>query len=282
MKLFLKSKGFKIFLIIFVVIAVLGGTSYGIGKTVSPQSSFFGALVTPFQQIFSSVGRGVNNFFTSIDRAEQLETENNELREEIRALREDVVDLDKYKNENEFYKSFLELKEKNKDFKFENSTVVAAESIISSGTFTVNSGSLRGVEVHDPVITADGLVGYVSEVEATYSVVESILSPNLNVGVIDSRTRETGIVGGDVELFGKGRARLSYLSRNSSVAMGDYLITSGVGGMFPEGILVGTVEEIGTETGGVSIFAEIKPAADLSSLSQVMIITEFEGQGITE
>lgn len=64
--------------------------------------------------------------------------------------------------------------------------------------------------------------------------------------------------------------------------MGDYLITSGVGGVFPEGIIVGTVEEIGTETGGVSLFAEVDPAVDFLSISQVMIITEFEGQGITE
>ncbi len=282
MKVFLKSKGFKIFVIIFVCLAVLCGASYGLGKSISPQSSFFGAVVTPVQHAFSAIGRGVNNFVPSIDRAEQLEQENNNLREEIRGLREDIVDLDRYKNENDFYKSFLELKEKNSDFKFENSTVVAADNINSTGTFTVNSGSLRGVSVHDPVITADGLVGYVSEVQATYSVVETVLSPNLNVGVIDSRTRETGILAGSESLSGKGKTRLSYLSRNSSVAMGDYLITSGVGGVFPEGIIVGTVEEIGTETGGVSLFAEVGPAVDFLSISQVMIITEFEGQGITE
>ena len=97
----------------------------------------------------------------------------------------------------------------------------------------MNSGSLRGVSVHDPVITADGLVGYVSEVQATYSVVETVLSPNLNVGVIDSRTRETGILAGSESLSGKGKTRLSYLSRNSSVAMGITLLHRGVGGVFP-------------------------------------------------
>ena len=129
MKLFLKSKSFKIFFIIFAVLFVLFGVSYGIGKTISPQSSFFGALVTPVQRGFSAVSGGINDFFTSFDRAGRLEQENNELREEIRGLRDNVVDLDKYKNENEFYKSFLELKEKNKDFKFESSTVIASENI---------------------------------------------------------------------------------------------------------------------------------------------------------
>ena len=75
MKVFLISKGFKIFVIIFVCLAVLCGASYGLGKSISPQSSFFGAVVTPVQHAFSAIGRGVNNFFTSIDRAEQLEQE---------------------------------------------------------------------------------------------------------------------------------------------------------------------------------------------------------------
>lgn len=66
MKLFLKSKSFKIFVIIFAVLFVLFGVSYGIGKTISPQSSFFGALVTPVQRGFSAVSEGINDFFTSL------------------------------------------------------------------------------------------------------------------------------------------------------------------------------------------------------------------------
>ena len=282
MKLFLKIKSFKIFVIIFAVLFVLFGVSYGIGKTISPQSSFFGALVTPVQRGFSAVSEGINDFFTSFDRAGRLEQENNELREEIRGLKDNVVDLDKYKNENEFYKSFLELKEKNKDFKFESSTVIASENINSEGTFVVNSGSLRDVAVNDPVITADGLVGSICEVYPTYSVVKTLICHDFNVGVTDSRTAEPGIVGGNDELSKQGKTRLSYLSRNSTVASGDYIITSGTGGIFPEGLMVGTVEEVGTETGGVSLYATVKPAVTLSDVTQVMIITEFEGQGISE
>ena len=282
MKLFLKSKSFKIFVIIFSVLFVLLGISFGIGKTISPQSSFFGALITPVQRVFSSASRGINDFFTSFDRAGRLEDENNELREEIRGLRDNVVDLDRYKNENEFYKNFLELKEKNKDFKFESASVVAADNINSEGTFIINSGSLRDVAVNDPVISDDGLVGSVCEVYPTYSVVKTLLCTDLSVGVTDSRTTEPGIIGGDRELCAEGKTRLSYLGRNSAVASGDYIVTSGTGGIFPEGLMVGTVEQVGTEAGGVSLYATVKPAVSFSTVTQVMIITEFEGQGISE
>lgn len=90
--------------------------------------------------------------------------------------------------------------------------------------------------VKDPVITADGLVGSICEVYPTYSVVKTLICHDFNVGVTDSRTAEPGIVGGNDELSKQGKTRLSYLSRNSTVASGDYIITSGTGGIFPEGL----------------------------------------------
>ena len=279
MRLFFKGKGFKIILGIVLVLMLLSGASYVIGKSISPQSGILGAVITPFQKLSSAISSGINEFFTSIGRADSLEEENNALREQIRSLRSQVVELDEYRSENEFYAGFLELKEQHSDFKFEAASVIATDSVSVGGSFIVDSGSLSGVALHDPVITADALAGYVSEVQPTYSVVVSILDPSISVGAIDSRTRESGVVSGDATLLESRLCRMSYLSRTSAMTSGDYVITSGTGGIFPEGLVVGVVTDIDKEAGGVSLFASVKPTVDFENMSQVMIITEFEGQG---
>ena len=279
MRLFFKGKGFKIILTILLALILLLGISFIVGKTVSPQSGFLATIVSPFQKISTSVSNGINDFFTSMDRLKTLEKENNELRDEIRDLRSQVIDIDKYKNENEFYKGFLELKENHSDFKFEAATVIAADSVNAGKTFTVDKGSVHNISLHDPVITSDGLIGYISEVQSTYAIVTTVLDPSISIGAIDSRTRETGIVCGDSELFKNKLCRISYLNRSTTLTVGDYIITSGTGGVFPSGIIVGSVSSVNKEADGMSVYAIVKPIVDFDDLSDVMIITEFNGQG---
>ncbi len=279
MKMFFKSKFFKIVSATIGILVALTLVFSLVGYKIAPQSALIGTIISPFQKLTSTVTDGVSNFFTSVERARILEEENNLLREEMRNLRQKLINYDKYQAENEFYNDFLEIKREHPDYKFQPAMVVSYNSSDIYKTFTIDCGTAQGVSQFDPVITADGLVGYVSEAGLTHSTVITLLNPDLSVGATDNRTRETGVVSGDEKLVEEGCCKMSYLSRSSAINLGDYVITSGAGGIFPAGLLVGTVTEIGQESADVSLYAVLRPFVDSSDLSNVMVITSFEGQG---
>ncbi|MBR4282161.1 MAG: rod shape-determining protein MreC [Clostridia bacterium] len=279
MKAFFKSKFFKTISTIICVMIALTLILSLVGNTIAPQSAIIGTIISPIEYVTGYVSHTFSNFFTSVERAEILENENNILREEMRNLREKLVDYDKYKSENEFYSEFLEIKKEHPDYQFQPAMVVSYDSLDVYKSFTINCGTAQGISQFDPVITADGLVGYVSEVGLTHATVMTLLNPNLSVSATDNRTRETGVVSGDAKLVASGCCKMSYLSRSSAMNLGDYVITSGAGGVFPAGLMVGTVTEIGQESADVSLYAVLRPFVEPTGLSDVMVITSFEGQG---
>ncbi len=279
MKAFFRSKFFKVISAIICVLVALTLVLSLVGYKIAPQSTVIGTIISPIEYVTGYISNAFSTFFTSVERAEILEDENNVLREEMRNLREKLVEYDKYKSENEFYSDFLEIKKEHPDYKFEPAMVVSFDSLDVYKTFTINCGTAQGISQFDPVITADGLVGYVSEAGLTHSTVMTLLNPNLSVGAIDNRTRETGVVSGDAKLVSSGCCKMSYLSRSSAINLGDYIITSGSGGVFPAGLMVGTVTEIAQESADVSLYAVLRPFVEPTDLSNVMVITSFEGQG---
>lgn len=279
MKQFFTSRVFK-FLVSAVAVLVAITVALGfIGYKISPQSNLIGMVITPVQVVITKASSSVERFLLAVARTEQLEEENNRLREQLSSARSDLIDLDKYKSQNEFYGQFLQIKEEHPDFLFSPATVVSADAAATYDSFVIDSGSSAGIALHDPVITAEGLVGYISEVGDTFSTVTTILSPSLSVGSMDSRTRETGVLSGDSVLLKDKMCRLSYLSRSSTVAIGDYIITSGSGNVFPQGLIIGTIDHIDKDDSSITISASIKPIIDFSEISQVMVITQFSGQG---
>ena len=123
-----------------------------------------------------------------------------------------------------------------------------------------------------------GLVGFVSETGLTTSKVVTVLSPELSAGALDNRTNDSGVLSGSAAFASKGRTRFYNLSRSCNIAVGDYVVTSGEG-IFPSGLLIGTIQAIGSDKYNTSIYAEIKPFVDLDTVKSVMVITEFDGQG---
>lgn len=279
MKAFFSSRGFKVIITILAALITISVIFAAIGKAMSPQSSLLSAVTVPIQRLADSVSGSIYDLFSAQDRLRSLEDENNRLRQQIREQNENLIDFDTYKYENEFLRSFLELKEKNPDFSFVTARLSAVDTASDYYSFTINRGTADGVKAHDPVITADGLVGYIGEVGLATSKVYTILDPRLNVGAMDSRTRDTGVINGTQELAAQGFCKMSYLSRSSSISVGDFVITSGVGGMFPDGINIGTITAVTQETADISVFATVKPAVDFTDITDVMIITDFEGRG---
>lgn len=275
---FFKSKKFKILLGIAAVLfgfMLYTAMNAGFGNILS---NSLGSMVSPLQKLSMQITAAANGFFEKIIYADKISEENATLREELRTMREKMVDYETYKAENEQYRQFLDLKKDNPDFVFEAGMVIGRDPTDYFYSFTIDKGSVNGIELYDPVITPDGLVGRISEVSYTDSKVVTLLNPGIDVGAFNDRTRDTGIVSGELNLSKSGKFKMSYISRDSSASSGDIITTSGIGGMFPKGLIIGTISDIKTEAHGISLYAEILPAADIARVRDVFVITSFNGQ----
>ncbi len=276
MRYFFKSRRFKIAAAILSVLVLFSVIAQLAGGALSPQQSILGSIISPFQTAFTSV----SNFFKDLNRdingSEELARENASLQNQVNELTSSLLDYQQAVSENKFLRDYLEMKDNNIDYQFLKTMLIGRDSDDPFGTFTVNKGSLHGVSVYDPVINSSGLIGYVSQVGASYSKITTVLSPDISIAAFDRRTGDLGVLSGTLSSAESGTTRLSNLSRNCSVAIGDHIVTSG-GGVFPDGLLIGTVSAVGNDYNSL-IFAEVKPAADLSDLNDMMIITYFSGQ----
>lgn len=277
MRFFFRSRQFKMILIITAILLMVSLICGIIGGTMSPQSNIFGSIAAPFRSAATHIAESVSDFFTAIRDGEKLMIENAELETQMAEMREKLADYEKKTEENKFLKDFLGIKEANNDFKFETAILISRDIEDPYGGFVINKGTLDGVAAYDPVITADGLVGYISETGLTTSKVITILSTELTAGALDNRTNDSGIVTGTPELAQKGMTKLRNLSRSCNIAVGDYIVTSGEG-VFPAGILIGSIDTIGSDKYNTSIYANVKPFADIENIRNVMVITDFKGQ----
>ena len=277
MRRFFRSKKFIITSAVALVLVASIIAFTVVGSVAAPQSAFAGSVIAPIQEFFGNVAEGVGNFFGTFANYEKLEQENADLREQISDLVEEKTQWQEALNQNEFYKEFLGIKEDHEDFDMCPARVVSRDAADPFGTFTVNIGSLDGVSIHDPVITAEGIIGYVCEVGPSYATVMTVLNPAVKMGAYDRRSDDSGVVTGDVAGAADGLCRMDGLSRSSTVSKGDYVVTSG-GGVFPAGLIVGTIETVVQIEGELSVYAVIAPAADIKACSNVMIITSFNGQ----
>lgn len=261
----------SVILVISIVLTAIGGFS-------SPLSNLVGAVSAPIQSFFTDIAGSVTDFFKKLSDAETIMLKNEELKAEINDLNSQLIDYEKLKEENDFYKDYLEIKDENPDFEFEPASLISRNFDDPYGSFLIDKGSLHGVSLYDPVITNEGLVGYIGEVSSSYSKVITVLDPALSCGAYDSRTKDVGIIEGNLDLARQNKARIKNLARNSSVAIGDMIVTSG-GGVFPEGLLIGRLETLHREDYASGVYGVITPAVEFENIKDVMVITYFSGQG---
>lgn len=276
---FFKSRKFKVLIALFIMLIALMLRASWTGGLSPAIEQVAGAVVAPFQKLSSTISDGVSGFFRRYARADEVAQENEALRSEINELRAQLVNYEEYKHENEELRKYLDIeyKEEHPDFEMTPAAVVARDPDSRFYSFTIDKGSLDGVAPYDPVVCADGLVGRVKEVGLTYSKVITILDVEIDVGAYDARTRDIGIVNGSVALAADGRCIMNYLSRESGAAQGDLVVTSG-GNLYPKGLVIGKIARLDNAPGNISLYAEIEPTADIRNLTDVMVITSFNGQ----
>ena len=111
------------------------------------------------------------------------------------------------------------------------------------------------------------------EVGSNWAKIITITDPECSVGALIERSDEYGVTEGDAAFGQEGKCKLSYISKNTNLLVGDTLLTSGLGGIFPPGLLIGKVQSIKTDVQGISQYAVVEPLCDLEKLKSVLIVT---------
>ncbi len=272
MKDLISSKSFKKLICVLLVIAATFTITAVSGKSVV--SSLLSSLTLGLQEVSAAVSEEANK--KSYD---ELLEENKALNEEVAELRTQLVDYYDVKQENARLWRYYDLKRDYPQYELLPATVVRRDPNDDFYAFTINQGKKDGVSAGDPVVTEKGLVGWVSAVDASTSRVKTILSPDAKVGAIDSVSRDSGIVTGSVSLADKNLTTMTKISALNTMKQGDIIITTGISGIYPASIIVGEVTEIRFDEYDTSKYAVIKPYEDITSVLDVVVITDFEGKG---
>lgn len=229
----------------------------------------------PIQGVVQVISHRLKGAVAGIVELWDLRDENRFLREELG--RRDFVYalLREIRAENTRLLKLIDLQETLPTFETTAARVIAREPGNWYNTITINKGSRHGLGVNMPVITHRGLVGRIMSLDNSQAEVLLLLDQRSSVGGMIQTTREPGVVKGFAGE--KERLRLLYLPRDAHIRTGESVVTSGLGGIFPKGLLIGSVADVKTEEYGLAQYAVIEAAADFDHLEEVLVVVSGEG-----
>jgi len=230
--------------------------------------------LSPIQEFLTNAGQRVEDFFTLFKEIKNLKEENEILKIKINELEKENRELKSYKDKIEELKQALNLKDKFEDYEVIGANVIAKEPGNWFYVFKIDIGSRDGVEVDYPVVSStNGLVGRIISVDNNSSKVMSIIDENSTVSgwVVKSGGGHV-IVRGDLLLKEEGLCSINYITINVDVAVGDVIETSGLGGVYPKGIIIGRVKEIRESNNELERNAIIQPEVDFKGLQEVFVL----------
>lgn len=263
-----------------VVIAALlltGAASIGSALIpLHPLTQLAGTLATPFRALGTAItgwGQGVYRYAAEYD---ELRERVSELEGQVAEMERENREAEQILRENERLRSLLDLRRRRRDFVFEAANVTGRSATSWTSQLTIAKGSLHGVEAGQCVVTENGdLVGVIREAGPNWACVATVLDPDLALSVRFYPAGDDGILQGDFALLGQGRTRVGYVANSAALALGDQVLTSGMGGEYPAGLVVGQVESFGSAPSGTEQYAVVTPRADLDRLEEVFVIKEY-------
>ncbi len=270
---FFKSKVFIFCLIAALVLTLVPTLIAAFGGTDMLRAAL-GTAAKPFTFCASSVANAFNGFVEVFTQYDELKEENEALKEQIKEYEEKEYNEAILKEQNDWLKDYINLHDAHPEFVLKDARVISREAGNYSTVLTLNRGSAHGVKKKMPVMSADGLIGYVSEIGLDWCKVSTVIETSSSVGVYTDRGGVLGVVEGDAELRRDGLCKMDIMQSDSNVQIGDRVFTAGGDSLYPTGLLIGSVSSIDVDATGMMV-AQITPAVDftdLTSLSDVIII----------
>ena len=254
---------------ITAVVLALAAFSFRLGN--NPVSNAIGTVVSPVQSVISSAYNATKNFVGNIFSADQTAKENKKLKEKVVSLEEELRMLDGYKVENERLRNMIELKETRTDFNSIGANVIGKKTDEESSIITLDKGTKDGVKINSVVFVSEGLVGVVCEVNMNFCKVRTIFDAESSVSAICLRSGDMGIAEPVEHKTTGGKCYLNYIDRSSKTVIGDTIETSGTGGIFPRGLVIGKVTEIKEDSRNLTLRAVLETEVDVNRLDSVLI-----------
>jgi len=274
---YLKKNGIRIGIIVAAVALLIGlGAAARSGK-ISFVQNVTGIIKAPMQKVLSSTVNWFDSIYGYLYEYDSLLAENESLRSQLADAQQSAREGIEASEENTRLRQLLGLREKYTDFVLESSKVVLWSSSNWASAFTISKGKSSGIELGDPVITEYGaLVGQVTELGETWATVSTLIDVDMSVGAFVGTTGSSGMVVGEYSLMKDKTAKLTFLADGAQIYEGDEVLTSGSGGGFPAGLVIGTISSVQTEAGGQIEYGIVQPQCQLDSLVQVFIVKSFE------
>lgn len=277
MKDFFRNNGLLILIIAVLLTLIIGVASALMGGVADPLSNLAGIITTPFRDGINHVVTWAEEQYEGVFRRNELQADYEDLKKKYAALEGELREAQQANDENARLRNLLGLRERRRDLELESATVTAYGASNWDSTLTISKGSSTGVEAGDCVIDEYGnLVGIIREVGVNWSNLITVVDSELEVGGLIARTDGAAILEGDFALMGQGKLKLSYLPENSELMAGDQVLTSGLSGTYPAGLVVGHIEEVRTEASGMTRYAVVAPETELNALKQVFVIKSFD------
>ena len=247
MKEYLKKNGIRVGIIVGAVVLIIALGAAARGGSISFMQNVSGIVKAPMQKVLSSAVNWFDSLYGYLYDYDSLMAENESLRSQLADAQKSARDGIAASEENTRLRKLLELREKHTDYEME------------------------------PVITEYGaVVGQITELGTNWATVSTLIDVDMSVGAFVGAAGNSGMVVGEYSFMKNKTAKLTFLADGAQIFVGDDVLTSGSGGAFPSGLVIGTLTAVQTEAGGQIEYGIVEPQCDLDSLVQVFIIKSFE------
>lgn len=279
MKNFLKNNGLWVLFAAAVISVALALVSV-FSNTSSPMTNLVNTIASPFRTAYTAVAEWFIDKHNYYRDNTAMEEEIAQLRREIAQMEAEVRQGREHSEENQRLKELLGLQEKRPDLTSDIVLADVTEHAVTNwaATLTISQGTADGLEVGDCVMDETGaIVGTISQVGLNWATIVTLVDTETSLGAQVFRTGDLGVAQGNFSLMGENRLRLDYLPADCDLLGGDLVVTSGLGGFYPAGLVIGSVEELQMDDSGASAYAILAPAVDFSELQQVVVLRSFDG-----
>lgn len=269
---FFKNKLTVTVIVLSVSFLVLIG--YTVNKNdMTAAEDGIGKALNSIQGVVYKVNNGIKNNISFIINYKKIKEENKQILEDDIQLKDKALDYDSLKNENERLRQMLNFKNQRAEYDYLGCDIIGKSGDNWLDGFVINRGTEDGVKDRMAVVTGAGLVGQVTSVGSNWAIVQSLVNENIAVaGMLNSTRENDGVVKGYRDYDDKLLAKLYYLPLDSLVKEGDLVLTSGLGGLYPKGIKIGTVINVEEDKGKLIKNALIEPSVDFNKLEELFVV----------
>ena len=277
MKNFLKQHGLWVLFtaaLLSVALAVMSVLS----ANASPLVNLAGIVVSPFRAAYTAIATKFNDFQNYYKDTTDMAAENAAMRRRIAEMEEEIRLAEADREENRRFRELMNLTEQRRDLSDLEAALITEHAVTNwTSSLTLNKGTSLGIEVGDCVIDERGyLVGIIDRAGTNWSTVLTLVDTDTSLGAQIFRTKDLGVAQGDFSLMRERRLRLDYLPADCQPLTGDLVVTSGLNGNYPSGLVIGSIEKVQLDDSGAASYAILTPAVKFDALTEVFVIKSFE------